>query len=81
MSESSSPVLIEKPTAIRFAKRAAMFSVLAPLIVCLFDTLVHPHIHGIVLIKIAIWLLLSVSSLIFGIAALAATKQHGRKGI
>lgn len=76
MNESRPPVLEEKPAANCFAKFAATFSVLIPLVVFLLDFFLNPKFLGTVAEVLFIFL-----GLALGIVGLAATKHYGRKGI
>jgi uncharacterized membrane protein YeaQ/YmgE (transglycosylase-associated protein family) len=89
MSELPPPVLEEALASNRFARFAAVFSILAPLVaicsyVFLFEYLKsHGHtkimVIGVVIGLFALALI--ILGLVLGIVALATTKQHERKGI
>ncbi len=83
MNELPPPVLGESPTTNRFARLAATFSVLAPL-VAFFIVLLCVY-GGVGLTVIAVVgllpMLLIILGLVLGIISLAITKQHERKGV
>jgi len=76
MNDSQPPVLEGRAKANRFAKIAATFSVLVPLVVFLSDFFLNPKFLGTVAEVLFIFL-----GLALGIVGLAATKHYGRKGI
>jgi hypothetical protein len=80
------PIAAEPSTASRFARRAATFSILAPVAVLLIGLIPIPQVHGtgrIIFLSASLFILLIIFSagLVFGIMALTATKRCGRKGI
>jgi hypothetical protein len=89
MSESSPPVLEERPVTNRFAKFAALLSVLTPLIaICSYVLLFaylrsHGHVQLSIIIGIVSLLvvMMIVVGLVLGIIALAMTRSTGCKDV
>ncbi len=77
--------LRESPVTGRFARLAATFSLLAPLIILLVVFLVRLlHLRNVLRIHLA-WIvieaLVAITGLVFGVIALLGTKRHGTKGL
>ena len=85
---SEPPILEVSPVSNRFAKFAAVFSILAPLIAIFSFAFLFEYLksHGhttlaAISVLVLFAFLLIISALVFGIVALAMTRHQERKGI
>jgi hypothetical protein len=81
---NSGPPLGRQPPNNSFARQAAKFSVVAPLVAVAINMFVQPQVRGNRIAMIILGLIsvsLIVSGCTFGIVALVVAKRRGEKGI